>query len=174
MMHRALMVVVCALVMSGTTMAQSGSARRDVSATIFLVRHAERADTSAGKPAVAGSDPSLSDAGHSRARSLATMLRDAGIRAVFVTEYKRTQETAAPLAAAIGVTPIVMTSKDLEGLLAKLEGATGNVLVVGHSNSVPEVIKGLGVTTPVTIADTEFDHLFIVTPGRQLIRLRYR
>jgi broad specificity phosphatase PhoE len=101
------------------------------------------------------------------------MLRDAGIRAVFVTEYKRTQETAAPLAKALGITPSVITSKDQEGLIARIKASAGNVLVVGHSNSVPEVIKRLGVATTVTIADDEFDHLFVVTPQRQLITLRY-
>ena len=58
----------------------------------------------------------------------------------------------------------------------KLKAATGAVLVVGHSNSVPEVMTALGVTPPVTIADTEFDNLFIVTTGTppRLVRLRYK
>jgi hypothetical protein len=48
------------------------------------------------------------------------------------------------------------------------------VLVVGHSNSVPDVVKGLGVATAVTIGDAEYDRLFVVTPQTHLIQLRYR
>ena len=47
----------------------------------------------------------------------------------------------------------------------KLKAATGNVLVVGHSNSVPDIVKALGGTAAITIADDEFDNLFIVRPG---------
>jgi phosphohistidine phosphatase SixA len=142
------------------------------SKTIFLVRHAERADTAAGKSEV---DPDLSEAGRLRAQALATTLKDARITAVFVTEFKRTQQTAAPLAAAIGVTPAIISSKDLPGLIAKLKDVSGPVLVVGHSNSVPAIIKALGVATPVSIGDAEFDQLFIVgAQTAELIQLRYR
>jgi broad specificity phosphatase PhoE len=167
MTRRVLLGFVAAVLLNVTAFAQGGS-------TVFLVRHAERADTAAGMKAAPGSDPSLSDVGHRRAQALAIALKDARISAIFVTEYKRTEETAMPLATALGLTPIRVTSKDLPGLVAKIKQASGNVLVVGHSNSVPETIKALGVPTPVAIADTEFDHLFIVTPQLQLIQLRYR
>ena len=156
--------IVLALLVEASAFAQSP--------TIFLVRHAERADTAAG---ISMTDPSLSDAGRLRAGSLERMLRDAGISAIFVTEFKRTQETAAPLAKTAGVTPTVITSKEVPALVAKLKQHAGRALVVGHSNSVPEIIKALGVTTPVTIADTEFDNLFIVNPDTgHLIQLRYQ
>ena len=62
------------------------------------------------------------------------------------------------------------------GVLTKTGAVTGNVLVVGHSNSVPDVIKGLGATAPVTIGDDEFDNLFIVSSGTpsSVLRLHYR
>ena len=107
-------------------------------------------------------DPDLSEAGRARAASLAAMLKDAGVSAIFVTEFKRTQQTAAPLAKALGITPTVVPAKDTAGLAARLKKATGNVLVVGHSNTVPEVITAIGVAKPVSVADTEFDNLFIV------------
>lgn len=141
--------------------------------TVFVVRHAERADTAAGSAVAMDTDPSLSAAGRRRAELLAAMLKDAGITAIYVTEFKRTHETAAPLAKALGVTVTEIFSKDLAGLLARLKPGQGRVLVVGHSNSVPEVIKGLGVKTALAIADTEYDNLFIVTPQRDLIRLRF-
>jgi broad specificity phosphatase PhoE len=122
-----------------------------------------------------GTDPSLSEAGHSRAVALATLLKDARISAIFVTEYKRTQQTAEPLAKALGVTPIVVKANDTAALVAQLKQAANNVLVVGHSNTVPDIIKALGVTTPVSIADTEYDNLFVVVPqGSRLIHLHYR
>src|SRR6185436_19103775 len=105
----------------------------------------------------------LSGAGIARANSLAAMLKDARIRTVITTEYKRTRQTGDPVAKAGGVPLTVLDSKDVAGLLKKIRSSTGNVLVVGHSNTVPEVLKGLGVTEPVTITDDEFDSLFVVT-----------
>ena len=141
---------------------------------IFLVRHAERADTTNGGPATMGSDPDLSEAGRARAASLAAMLKDARIAAIFVTEYKRTQQTAAPLAKALGLTPTIVNAKDTPGLVRRLREAKGHALVVGHSNSVPDIITGLGVTGAPSIADGEYDNLFIVTTPGQLIQLRFQ
>jgi broad specificity phosphatase PhoE len=165
MLWRTLWAVCCVLVLSTSAQAQG---------TIFLVRHAERADTLPGaKPST---DPSLSDDGRARAASLATVLKDADIRAIFVTEFKRTQETAAPLAQSLKVKPMTATSKDPAALVRQLKNIDGNVLVVGHSNTVPEIIKSLGVSTPVTIGDNDFDNLFVVTPGAPIrfLRLHYR
>ncbi len=144
--------------------------------TIFLVRHAERADTQPGVSPTMAADPDLSEAGRARAASLAAALKDAKITAIFATEFKRTQQTAAPLAKALGLTVKIVTSKGPGPLVKQLKASKGNVLVVGHSNTVPEVIEGLGVATPVTIGDTEFDNLFLVTTGTHpsLLRLHYR
>lgn len=143
---------------------------------IFLVRHAERADTGTGTPPMMATDPDLSEAGRARATSLAAMLKDAGVSAIFVTEFKRTQQTAAPLAKALGITPTVVPAKDASGLAGRLKKARGNLLVVGHSNTIPEVIAAIGVAEPVSIGDTEFDKLFIVhtVPVARAIQLHYR
>jgi broad specificity phosphatase PhoE len=147
----------------------------DAQNQVFLVRHAERADTVNGGPAMMGNDPSVSDAGRARAAGLAAALKDAGITAIFVTEYKRTQETAAPIAKALGLTPVVVKANDRADLVSRIRNAKGHVLVVGHSNTVPDVINALGVAATITIADTEYDNLFVVLPhGAQLVRLRYR
>jgi phosphohistidine phosphatase SixA len=144
--------------------------------TIFLVRHAERADAVKGVPPAMAADPGLSAAGRARATALAAMLKDAGISAIFVTEFKRTQETAAPLAKTLGIAPATIAAADAAGLVAELKQITGNVLVVGHSSTVPDVIKALGVTTRVAIGDEDFDSLFIVTAGppQRFVRLHYR
>ena len=131
--------------------------------TVFLVRHAERADTSP-------------EAGRARAESLASALKDARITAIYATEFKRTQQTAAPLAKILGLTVKVVTSKSAADFLKQLKAEKGNVLVVGHSNTVPGVIKAIGVATPVTIGDDEFDNMFLVSTGTQpsVVRLHYR
>ena len=62
------------------------------------------------------------------------------------------------------------------GLIDKVKASDGNVLVVGHSNTVPEIIKSLGVSEPVAIPDDQFDNLFVVIRGARptLLRLHYR
>ena len=144
--------------------------------TVFLVRHAERADTSPGVSPTMAADPDLSEAGRARAESLASALKDARITAIYATEFKRTQQTAAPLAKVLGLTVKVVTSKSAADLLKQLKAEKGNVLVVGHSNTVPEVIKALGVAPPVTIGDDEFDNMFLVSTGTKpsVVRLHYR
>ena len=66
-----------------------------------------------------------------------------------------------------------MPAKDSAGLLARLKASTGNALVVGHSNTVGEIVQGLGVAGPVTVGDAEFDNLFMVARG-EVVRLHYR
>jgi hypothetical protein len=69
----------------------------------------------------------------------------------------------------------VVKANDRAGLLSQVRSAKGHVLVVGHSNTVPDVINALGVAATITIADAEYDNLFVVLPhGAQLVRLRYR
>ena len=109
---------------------------------------------------------------------LADILKDAGITQIFTTNLRRTIQTAEPLAVALKLTPTELPGADLDALLTKLRSATqrDRVLVVGHSNTVPEIVRGLGVSTPVTIGD-EYDNLLIVIPregsASSLIRLKY-
>ena len=143
---------------------------------VFLVRHAERADAGMAAAKVAGADPELSDAGKARANALAALLKDAKITAILTTKYKRTRDTAQPLAMAAGVTAVAIDPNDAAGLLDKVKAAAGNVLIVGHSNTVPDALKALGITEPVTIDEDQFDNLFVVIRGARptLIRLHYR
>ena len=143
---------------------------------VFVVRHAERADAGTSGGSMMAADPDLSDAGRARAEALAATLKDAKIAAIFTTEFKRTQATAAPLAKALGITPTVVGSREQNRLLAAVKAASGNVLVVGHSNTVPAIIKDLGVATPVVVGDSEYDNLFVVTAGSSpaVLRLHYR
>ena len=144
--------------------------------SVFVVRHAERADAAAGTAPMMATDPDLSEAGKARAQSLATALKDAGITAIYTTEYKRTQQTGEPLAKALGIQVTPVPAREMPALLQKLKSAAGNVLVIGHSNTVGEVIAGLGVAEPVKLTDSDYDNLFVVVRGEKptLIRLHFR
>ena len=135
---------------------------------VVIVRHGEKATDG-------GSDPDLSSAGHARADALARILKDSGITAIFTTEFKRTQETAAPTATSAHVTPTVIAAKDTAALVAKLDQLNGNALVVGHGDTIPNLIRALGINTPINIPDEDYSELLIVTLGNkpQLFRLHY-
>ncbi len=135
---------------------------------VVIVRHAEKA-------ANGGSDPELSSTGRARADALARILKDSGITAVFTTEFKRTQETAAPTATSIHVTPTVLAAKDTAALVGKLHQLNGNALVVGHCDTIPNILKALGINSSINIPDADYSELFIVILGDepQLFRLHY-
>ena len=137
---------------------------------VFVVRHAEKGESSSN-------DPGLSDAGRARAESLANMLKDAGVTSIYATEFRRTQETAAPLARIIGVQVVALSGKSTADLVTKLRQLhDGNALVVGHSNTIPMLMKALGIDTPISITDADYDNLFVVTLDKQprLFRLHFR
>jgi phosphohistidine phosphatase SixA len=168
MITRRLIIALLLLTVAGPAAAQQ---------TIFIVRHAERADGGAGVSPTMDADPDLSEAGQARAASLATVLKDAGITAIFATDRKRTQQTAAPLAKVLGLPVITLKTTDTAGLLAQLKAAKGHALVVGHSNTIPTIVKALGIASPVTVADDEFDKMFVVTASSgspSILTLHYR
>lgn len=139
---------------------------------VFVVRHAERSDAGSPAAGMMAADPGLSATGHARAEALADVLRDANITAIYVTEYRRTQQTAAPAAKARGLTPIVVPAKDLDTLVTKLRASAGNVLVVGHSNTVPEILERLGDASPIELGEADYDNLFVIMPGQKATVLR--
>ena len=157
------------LLICAFALANAASAKAPV---IFLVRHAERAAISGHVP----SDTGLSRQGKARAQDLAQALKDAQITAIYTSEYKRTKETAEPLALSLGIRPEVVQSDDFRTLIAKLKALRGNALVVGHSNTLPQIINALSASSRVTVAETEYDNLFMVVMDRppRLIRLHYR
>lgn len=138
---------------------------------IVVVRHAERADSSA--------DSLLSATGEARATHLAAMLKDSGITQIYTTDLRRTIQTAAPLASLLKQTPTALPAADVDGLLVRVHqvSAADRLLIVGHSNTLPDILKRLGVATPITIADMEYDNLFVVIPHAgapaSLMRLRF-
>jgi broad specificity phosphatase PhoE len=141
--------------------------------TVILVRHAEKVDDSA--------DAALSAAGLRRADALALALADAGVQAVFTTQYQRTRDTAAPLVQRLGLAPQVLaaaggTAAHAAQVADRVRQHAGRtVLVVGHSNTVPAIIAALG-GPELVIADDEYANLFVLQlsdAGTRLIRGRY-
>jgi phosphohistidine phosphatase SixA len=135
---------------------------------VVLVRHAE--------PTAGGSDPGLSTAGTRRATTLAKMVADAGITAIFTSDMRRTKETAAPLARLLSLTPVEIAN-DPAAAAAQVKAAGKRVLVVGHTDTVPPLIKALGGPANVGINATEFDRMFVLEVpahgGESLLTMRY-
>lgn len=126
---------------------------------LLLVRHAEKVDNS--------KDAALSAAGAARAKALAAKLRDAGVTAIFTTQFQRTQATAQPLAAALKLTPVVHAADDSAGLVALLRKERGRALVVGHSNTLPEIAAAYGVK--LSVRDDAYDGLFVLIPATKTL-----
>lgn len=143
---------------------------------VFVVRHAERADMAApGEQMQAQTDPMLSAAGYSRAQKLAGMLADAGVTAIYATEYRRTQDTAGPLASRLGLEVATIGARDQDSLLERLRTTHADdvVLLVGHSNTVPAIVKAFG-GPEFTLGESEYDSLFVVVPSTGVTtRIRY-
>ena len=145
--------------------------------TMIFIRHADTAAEPAG-------DPGLSEAGRQRVAELARQLVDAdvvaGVDAIYVTQYRRAQETAQPLADALDL-PVnrydaADTEQILETILKRHKGKI--ILVVGHSNTVPELIANLGASKKVPpIAEDEYDNIYVIAipwfGKTKTIRLRY-
>jgi broad specificity phosphatase PhoE len=170
MKHPALRILLTAVALAAALPARAQKA-------VFVVRHAEK---------ISDKDERLSPAGHERAAHLASMLKDAGITAIYATNTERAQDTARPLAERLGLKiTIYDTGGGMSGRVdsrafveaLRREHAGDIVLVVGHSNTVPDLLRTLGCPQAVTLAPAEYDNLFIVVPKASgpatLLRLRY-
>lgn len=143
---------------------------------VVLVRHAEKAEAPPD-------DVALNAEGAERARALAAVLADARVDTIITTEFRRTRDTAAPLAAQLKLTPRVVPAGDdtaahVRAVADAVRAAGGTaVLVVGHSNTVPAVIAALGGPGLADLCETEYAHLFVLhlAPGEpaRLIRGAY-
>lgn len=154
-------IVLAALLIAGCA---GGVARTQVPApevAFVLVRHAEKGDDDAR-------DPGLSGAGHVRAQGLARRLAGDTVAAVYASGYRRTQATAAPTAASHALEVRTYdASLPAATLAARLRDAhaTGTVLVVGHSNTVPSIAAALCACEIAPMAEDEFDRVLTVRIG---------
>ena len=167
--------IVCLLAVSsfGTAAAEpaAGPTAAPGVKTVIIVRHAEAAGTQHG------GDPVLSSDGRARSLELARTLADTPLRSVYTTHYQRNRQTAEPLPRHIGEKPTVIDDVDatVRALQAEPWGATA--LVIGHSNTVADLVRGL---TGQALPEGEpivFDRMWIVTITRDgaasLLRLHY-
>lgn len=126
-------------------------------APIYVTRHY---DTPAGE-----ADPDLTPQGKARAEKLNAWFYGRSLKAIFVSDFKRTRQTAAPLAATLGVTPETYDPRDTPAIVARAKAAGGPVLIVGHSNTVPDLVEQLGGKRPGELKHEDFGDLWTIEGG---------
>jgi 2,3-bisphosphoglycerate-dependent phosphoglycerate mutase len=147
------------------------------STTLVVIRHAE-------KDLAGGGDPGLSPEGTARAALLAHMFAGNApvgrLDAIYVSPTVRTQATAAPLASALNLTPVVSADEGPKALARRAlhEHAGGRVLIVGHSVTVPAIVTELTGNHDIPImGESEYGTMYIVTVPRighaNFVRLNY-
>ena len=150
-----LFLVACCLV--GCTPAQ------DDDYTLYLVRHAE-------KQADGSRDPALTEAGMQRSENLAGWFGDKDIQDIWSSDYKRTRDTAKPAISRLGLELIIYDPSDLAALSVTLLGNKNNALIVGHSNTTPDLARLICECEIDDMDDSEYDRLIVisVTAGKTL------
>jgi broad specificity phosphatase PhoE len=122
---------------------------------VYVMRHLQKE---------AGADPGLSPEGQRNAERLAGWFGKPPPRAIYVSTTRRARETAAPLAAKLHLTAKEYAPADVAGLVARVRQERGPVLVVGHSNTVPEIVAALGGARPEPIGEDSFGAIWHVAP----------
>jgi 2,3-bisphosphoglycerate-dependent phosphoglycerate mutase len=141
--------------------------------TVILVRHAEK------KLEPNNQDPDLSPEGVERAQEIARVFGNAGINAIYATQYKRTQQTVRPLSERTGVTATVLEASQPDELIKRIQTSLRGqtIFVAGHNNTVPAIASQLSGEAFPVIPESEYDNLFIVTVYRfgkaKVVRLKY-
>ena len=145
------------------------------SRTYYIVRHAEKAVPSAGTAMNTPDDPALSDEGKARAEALKEILKDKNISAIYSTNTVRARTTAEPLSQHTGVSIQNYGPRPDSSFINKLKASKGNVLVVGHSNTVDDIVNSLLNQNKLSdLADKEYNNLFVVKYKRFFgTRIRY-
>ena len=166
---------------------------------MFILRHAERAEYDER-------DGNLSKAGETRALNLARLLREVGVSTIITTEAKRSKQTAEPLARSLGLTlttiktrspqtpPAPPAKDEIFLVIDRQPGWEADyakqlmddirshhkddvVVIIGHQNTVPAIVRATGYTGEVNIGDYEHDDIFVVVPKESgpptVLRLNY-
>ncbi|MHA6332844.1 SixA phosphatase family protein [Qipengyuania sp. CAU 1752] len=120
---------------------------------IFVIRHLHKAQ---------GDDPPLNSEGTAAAERLAEMLADKGIVAIYATATRRAMETAAPLSRRIGVTVTQYDARQPEALVTSVTASEGAVLVVGHSNTVPDLVARFGGHQAPELTEQDYGTVFMI------------
>ncbi|MGX5913788.1 SixA phosphatase family protein [Aliidiomarina sp. Khilg15.8] len=122
--------------------------------TLYIVRHAEKREGDL--------DPALTDDGYQRAQGLSQILQHTGVEAIYSTYYRRTTGTALPLARELGIPVQFYQADDEDALIEMLHEQGQTALVVGHSNTVPSLVRALGGDAD-DMSESQFGDLFQIT-----------
>lgn len=148
----------CSLWLGGCQTAGSAGLGGQAARWVVIVRHAEKVDEAR--------DAGLSVQGQARAEQLAYVLRHVPISDIVVSQFDRTQATAGPLAQSRGLVPLRIDADRMNTWVMNWVRAKRGeaLLVVGHSDTVPELLARLGVSGPQQIVRTDYGNLFFVAP----------
>lgn len=133
--------------------------------TVFVIRHLQKGQ---------GDDPPLTAQGAANAERLAGLLEDRGIVAIFATPTRRAMETAAPLARRLAISITPYDPKNPGALEALVAAAPGPVLVVGHSNTVPDLVDRLGGPAQPPMSEPDYGTVFVVEADGAVSMLEVR
>ena len=144
------------LILNTGCAAQTSTSSSPNRTTVYVVRHAEKLDTS--------SDTPLSSVGEERATALADRLGDANVQRIYATTLLRTQQTVDVLAKRLDLVPALVEPEAIVELVARIKAEDRGkvVLVAGHSNTVPAIVQGLSGKTIDAIPESQFDRLYRV------------
>lgn len=124
--------------------------------TVYVIRHLQKAT---------GDDPPLTAEGAAGAQKLSELLAKKKVRAIYATQTKRAMQTAEPLAKRLHLAIQAYDPKDPAALAGRVAKQKGAVLIVGHSNTVPDLVAKVGGKQPAPLADTDYGTVFVVRAG---------
>lgn len=125
--------------------------------TVYVMRHL---NTPEGER-----DPNLTDTGKASAQALVHWFHGKPVGAIYVSDYKRTRQTAEPLATERGIMLKLYDPRDTPALVARIKAETVPVLIVGHSNTVPDIVEALGDARPEPLGHHDFGDIWTVADG---------
>ena len=134
----------------------AGASQQDDSYTLYLIRHSE-------KQVDDSNDPALSSAGRSRSEQLATWFNGSDIVDIWSSDYRRSRDTAAPLLSTLELDLKLYDPRDLPALVSELLENRNNAVIVGHSNTTPELARLLCRCVVADMDETEYDRLIVVS-----------
>ena len=130
--------------------------------SIFLIRHAE-------KQLDGIRDPSLTKKGVLRAENISKQLKNRNIKTIYSTNYKRTRQTAIPLSKLLEIGLALYDPSQLEAFAKQVLSGEGNVLIVGHSNTTPQLVELLGGNSQGPMAETVYNRIYqLVVKGSKV------
>jgi len=133
--------------------------------TLYLVRHAE-------KQVDGGDDPGLTDAGKHRSEQLARWLAGQGVTDIWSSDYRRSRATADPLALMQGLEVMLYDPHDLPALARNLRENRQNALIVGHSNTTPDLARLLCECFIRDMDDADYDRLIVISVSAEATQVK--